>query len=193
MQNGQASETMTARPFRERDRERFRKIVSVMEGATITGEREAARQAAERMAAMHGMSIDEAILDTHPERDDGRIDENERDLRRQAYEAWTADRRRWSDEKERAEKRKHEEARAEAQRRGMADDPAPRRRAYPRYTPQFRPSHYRPTEDDRFRLIAGLLRDGVPLRRVANLADTSTHEVARVWLLIRSSTGPKPA
>lgn len=176
-----------ARPFEERDRERFRKIVGVMEGATIPGEREAARQAAERMAALHGMSLDDAILDTHPERDDGRVDDHERDLRRRAYEAWAADRRRWSDAKEQAEKRRHEEARAEARRRGMAgeDDPAPYRRAYPRSTPQYRPSHYRPTPDDRFRLIAGLLRDGVPIRRVADLADATTNEVARVWLLIR--------
>ena len=187
MRDGPAHTANGARPFEDRDRERFRKIVGVMEGATIAGEREAARQAAERMAALHGMSVDEAILDTHPERDDGHIDPRERELRRRAYEAWSADRRRWSDAREAAEKRRHDEARAEARRRGMGadDEQDTRRRVYPRHTPHYRPSHYRPTAEDRFRLIAGLLRDGVPLRRVADIADATTNEVARVWLLIR--------
>jgi hypothetical protein len=30
-----------------------------------------------------------------------------------------------------------------------------------------------------------LLRDGVPFRRIADLADASTNEVARIWMLIR--------
>lgn len=176
----------TARPFDERERERFRKIVGVMEGATIPGERQAAHDAAQRMAAMHGMSLDDAILEAHPERDDGQIDAEEAEARRRAYQAWSADRMRWSDAKERAEKQRHEAARAEARRRGMADDEPPRRRPTgPRYTPQYRPSNYRPTAADRFRMIAGLLKDGVPLRRVAAITDTTTNEVARVWLLIR--------
>jgi len=173
-------------PFEFKERERFRKIVGVMESATIEGERAAARQAAERMAALHGMSLDEAILEAHPERDDGRIDAEERAARKRDFEAWTARQTRMNAAYERVEKERYEQAKREAQRRGYRPDPDEKRHPG-RYNvrPQYRPSNYRATPDDRFRLIAGLLRDGVPFRRIADLAGASTNEVARIWMLIR--------
>ncbi len=172
--------------FETKDRERFRKIVGVMERATIEGERMAARQAAERMAAIHGMTLDEAILEAHPERDDGRIDAEEREARKRDFEAWAARQTRMNAAHERAEKERFEQARRDAERRGYKPEagsrPFPGRHGY---HPRYRPSNYKPTADDRFRLIAGLLRDGVPIRRIADLADATTNEVARVWMLIR--------
>ncbi|MCR9220377.1 MAG: hypothetical protein NXI21_09135 [Alphaproteobacteria bacterium] len=172
--------------FDPKDRERFRKIVGVMEGATIEGERAAARQAAERLAALNGMTLDEAILDAHPERDDGRIDAEERRARRRDFEAWAARQTRMNAAYERAEKERFEEAKREAVRRGYRPEEEPRpRRARAAYRARYAPSGYKPTAEDRFRLIAGLLRDGVSLRRAADLADAPANEVARIWLLIR--------
>lgn len=172
--------------FDVKESERFRKIVGVMERATIEGERAAAREAAERMAALHGMSLDEAILETHPERDDGRIDAEERAARQRDFEAWAARQTRMNAAYERAEKERFEQAKREAERRGYRPEPEQAFRPG-RYNmaPRYRPSNYKPSADDRFRLIAGLLRDGVSFRRVADLADASTNEVARIWLLIR--------
>lgn len=174
------------RPFSDSDRARFRKIVGVMERATIAGERQAARDAAERMAAIHGMSLDEAILEAHPERDDGRVDAEETRKRRADFDAWAARRTRMHAAYERAEKERFERARREAERRGLdTGDTGPRHPGRHNVRPRYRPSNYRATMQDRFRLIAGLLREGASLRRVADLADATTNEVARIWLLIR--------
>lgn len=174
------------KPFEDKERERFRKIVGVMERATIEGERIAARQAAERMAAIHGMSLDEAILETHPERDDGQIDAEEKRRRKQDFHFWMSRKTRMTAAYERAEKERFEQARKEAEKRGYTPEPEePFRPGRYNYRPQYRPSGYTPTPDDRFRLIANLLKDGVSLRRVADLADATTNEVARIWLLIR--------
>lgn len=176
---------MQAQPFTEKDRERFRKIVGVMESATIEGERAAARQAAERLAAIHGMTLDEAVRETHPERDDGRIDETERRARRSDFEAWAAARTRMTAAQERAERQRYEQAKREAEARGLDREKPARGPARARTTSRYGPSRYRPTNEDRFRLVAGLLRDGASLRRAADLADVSTNEVARIWLLLR--------
>ncbi|WP_421881148.1 hypothetical protein [Pacificispira sp.] len=176
---------MPAQAFDDKERERFRKIVGVMERATIEGERAAAREAAERLAAIHGMSVEEAIEETHPERDDGRISDAERRARRSDFEEWAAARMRMSEAFERAERYRYEMAKREAEARGLDKERPSRGPARPRTTSTYRPSRYRATDDDRFRLIAGLLRDGASLRRVADLADVSTNEVARIWLLIR--------
>lgn len=176
---------MQAQPFKEKDRERFRKIVGVMEGATIDGERMAAREAAERLAAIHGMTLDEAVRETHPERDDGQIDAAERRARRSDFEAWAAARTRMTAAQERAERARYEQAKREAEARGLDHEEPVRGKARPRTTSRYGPTRYRPTQEDRFRLISGLLRDGASLRRAADLADVSTNEVARIWLLLR--------
>lgn len=177
---------MPAQAFDEKNRERFRKIVGVMEGATIPGEREAAREAAERLAAIHGMTVEEAIVESHPERDDGRLSAEERRARRSDFDAWAASRARMTEAQERAERYRYEMAKREAEARGLDKERPKRGPARPRYTQAYRPNHYRATSEDRFRLIAGLLRDGASLRRAADLAGVSTNEVARIWLLIRS-------
>jgi hypothetical protein len=178
---------MPARPFDERQRERFRKIVGVMERTTILGEREAAREAAERLAALHDMSLDEAMIEAYPERDDGRIDGAERRARRDDFEAWAAARTRMTEARERAERQRYEQAKREAEARGLDKDSPSRGPARHRSSSIYRPSRYRASKEDRFRLIAGLLRDGASLRRAADLADVSTNEVARIWLLIRGA------
>lgn len=172
--------------FDEKERERFRKIVGVMEGATIEGERAAAKIAAERLAAQHDMSLEEAVRETHPERDDGRIDADERSARRADFDAWSAARARASEAQERAERYRYEQARREAEARGLDRESGTRKGpARARYTPTYRSARYRSNKDDRVRLISGLLRDGASLRRAADLAGVSTNEVARIWLLMR--------
>lgn len=177
------------RRFDAKEQERFRKIVGVMERATIPGERLAAQEAATRLAAIYGRSLDEAILETHPERDDGSLSATERQQRRDDFHAWAAARARMTEARERAEHARSRAARAEAERRAAngqtpQEGSAKGRRRRP-YQFVYRPSRYRPSAMDRFRLIAGLLGDGVGLRRTADLADASTNEVARIWLLLR--------
>ena len=176
---------MTARGFDDREKERFRKIVGVMDGATIDGERAAAKEAATRLAAIYGMTLEEAKREAMPETDDGRISEEERRARRSDFDAWAASRARMTEAQERAERYRYEQAKREAEARGLDKDRPSRGPAKPRVTRTYRPSRYRPTDEDRFRLIAGLLRDGASLRRAADLADASANEVARIWLLIR--------
>ena len=176
---------MQSRGFDAKKSERFRKIVSVMESATIRGERAAAREAALRLAAIHDMTLDEAIAETCPVCDDGRLSAEERRARRSDFEAWAAARMRMTEAQERAERQRYEQARHAAERRGLDKDRPSRGPARARCTPNYHPTRYRASDEDRFRLIAGLLRDGASLRRVADLADVSTNEVARIWLLIR--------
>jgi len=173
------------RGFDEKERERFRKIVGVMEGATIEGERAAAREAAERLAAIHQMTLDEAILESHPERDQGRLSEEERRARRADFEAWASARARMTEAQERAERYRYEQAKREAEARGLDKERPSRGPTRQRPFASYRRSYYRMTDEDRFRLVAGLLRDGASLRRAADLADISTNEVARIWLLLR--------
>lgn len=178
---------MQARPFSIKERERFRKIIGIMEGATIEGERKAARIAAERLAVNHGMSLEEATLECLPERDSGQESAGKRKERREAFHAWAA-RARMSEASERAERYRYEQARRAAEVRGLDREAPSRRQAHARMNTVYRPSGYRPSTEDRFRMIAGLLRDGASLRRAADLADVSTNEVARIWLLIRGSS-----
>lgn len=172
--------------FDEKERERFRKIVSVMEGATIDGERAAAKIAAERLAAARNMSLEEAVRETHPERDDGQLDAEERRARRADRDAWAASRAKVSEAQERAERYRYEQALREAEARGLERE-APTRKpsARARYSPTYRSARYRSNKDDRMRLISGLLREGASLRRVADLTGASTNEVARIWLMMR--------
>lgn len=177
---------MPAQGFDEKNRERFRKIVGVMERATIEGERAAAREAAVRMAAIHGMTLEEAVEESHPERDDGRLSAAERKARRDDFDAWAAARNRMTEAQERADRYRYEQAKREAEARGLDKETPSRRPSQQRRPETFTRSYYRMTDDDRFRLVAGLLRDGASLRRAADLADVSTNEVARIWMLIRA-------
>lgn len=171
--------------FTEKEKDRFRKIVGVMEGATIEGERAAAQEAAERLAAIHGLSLDEAILEAHPERDDGTLSARERKARRRDFDEWAARRSRMTEAQERADRMRYEQAKREAEARGLDKERPRTGPTRTRNNTLYGPKRYRASKEDRFRMIAGLLRDGASLRRVADLADVSTNEVARIWLLIR--------
>lgn len=170
-----------SKPLPESDREKLRKVISVMRSATIEGERIAAALAAERIAEQYGMTLAEAEREAFPEEDDGRIDHDEREAQRRATEAWAANMVRMTNAYEAAEKYRFMAAKEEARRRGLVDEPPRPERIGTRNG-----RTYIPTKQDEFRLIAGLLRDGVSLRRTAEILGVSTNEVARVWLLMRN-------
>lgn len=170
----------------ERDRERFRKVVLVMKSATLEGEREAARVAAERLAYQWGMTMDEAIVEAHPEVYGDKVSEKEAKAHRQsAHEAWQSATMRMMREKEAAEKYQFEMARQAARERGLNDAQNSTAKVKAERVPRSFYKNYQATETDQFRLISALLKDGLPLARVAELADVSTNEVARVYLLTR--------
>ncbi|RED54044.1 hypothetical protein [Aestuariispira insulae] len=171
-----------------KDRDRFRKIILVMKSATIDGERDAASMAATRMAAQWDMTLEEAIEETHPEIYGDRYAERERTARRQsAYEAWETGTMRMMRNKEAQEKYAFEQAKRQARQRGL--DEREKNAANSNAKPRARNFHSnaKVSPTDTFRLITVLLKDGLPLRRVAELADVSTNEVARVYLLNREA------
>ena len=173
------------RPITEKDRIRFRKIVLVMKSATMDGEREAASQAAIRLAAQWDMTLQEAIEETHPEVYGDKHSADEQQARRQsAYEAWETGTMRMMRGKEAREKYEFEMARQRARERGLDESEINRQK---RMKSQSRNFHGRKkiTPTDTFRLISVLLKDGLSLSRVAELAGVSTNEVARVYLLNR--------
>ena len=176
------------KPFNPRMRDRFRKVILVMQSATHEGEKQAAREAASRLAAQHGMSLDEAIVETHPELHGGKVDAREKKARaRTAYAAWESATQRMMNIREAQERQRYWEAVEEARQRGLGE-----REAQPGVKPQARNakprnwhSRHTASDEDRQRLITALLKDGLSLRRIAELAEVSTNEVARVYLLSR--------
>lgn len=179
----------------EKDRERFRKVVLVMKTATVEGEKAAAELAAERLAKQWGMSLEDAIAETHPELDDGKVSVNEQQARRQsAVDAWASGTLRMMRGNEAREKYEFQMAAQAARERGMKEtipvnqDPA----AKIKMTRTFH-SSYKPTEADKERLIGALLKEGHNLKRTAILADATTNEVAKVYMKIRTEIKAKPA
>ena len=176
------------KPFNPRTRDRFRKVILVMQSATHEGEKQAAREAAGRLAAQHGMTLDEAIVEAHPELHDGKTDAKEKKARaRTAYAAWESATQRMMNIREAQERQRYWEAVEEARQRGLRDkEEQPGRRGAARAA---KPRNWYGSKtsnaEDRFRLISALLKDGLSLRRVADLAGVSTNEVARVYLLSR--------
>lgn len=167
----------------QKDRDRFRKIILVMKSTTIDGEREAASQAATRLAAQWDMTLQEAIEETHPEVYGDRYAEREKTARRQsAYEAWETGTMRMMRGKEAREKYEFEMARQRAKERGLDER---EKRAAGKAQPRSFHANKKITPSDTFRLISVLLKDGLSLQRVSELVGVSTNEVARVYLLNR--------
>lgn len=173
-----------AKPLNENERDKLRKVISVMRSATIEGERIAAQVAAERIAAANGLTLEEAELEAFPEEDDGHLNHDERTAQRREAERWAANMVRMTEAYESSERYRVMMAREEARRRGMQDDGGEKRRAH--FGPK-NPRTYIPGKADEFRLIASLLRDGVGLARTAEILGISTIAVARVWLLTRGN------
>ena len=170
-------------PLTEAERDKLRKIVGVMRSATIEGERQAAEEAATRLAAANGMSLEEAVQEAFSEEDDGRLNADERAAQQREAARWAANMVRMTNAYEASEKYRFMMAREEAKRRGLADQENETRA---RRLSGSRPRRYIPGKEDEFRLIAGLLRDGVSLERTAEIVGVSTIDVARVWLLTRN-------
>ena len=175
-----------AKPLNENERDKLRKVISVMRSATIEGERIAAQVAAERIAAANGLTLEEAELEAFPEEDDGHIDADERTARRREAERWAANMVRMTDAYETSERYRVMMAREEARRRAGEPRDGEDTVARPRFTARQQRT-YIPGKADEFRLIASLLRDGVGLARTAEILGISTIQVARVWLLTRGS------
>ncbi len=174
-----------AKPLNENERDKLRKVISVMRSATIEGERAAAQVAAERIAAANGLTLEEAELEAFPEEDDGRLSTDERTAQRREAERWAANMVRMTEAYESSERYRVMMAREEARRRGLReeeDENRPRAKIGPSSQ-----RTYIPGKADEFRLIASLLRDGVGLARTAEILGISTIAVARVWLLTRGN------
>ncbi len=173
-----------AQPLTDAEREKLRKIIGVMRSATIEGERRAAEEAATRLAAASGMTLEEAAQEAFLEEDDGRINADEKAAQQREAARWAANMVRMTEAYESSEKYRFMMAKEEAKRRGL-NEPETDTRA--RRLSGNRPRRYIPGKSDEFRLIAGLLRDGVSLERTAELVGVSTVDVARVWLLTRGN------
>ena len=173
-----------AQPLTDAEREKLRKIIGVMRSATIEGERKAAEEAAMRLAAANGMTLEEAEQEAFIEEDDGRIDADERAAQQREAARWAANMVRMTNAYEASEKYRFMMAKEEAKRRGLAEKETDTRA---RRISGNNPRRYIPGKADEFRLIAGLLRDGVSVERTAELVGVSTVDVARIWLLTRGN------
>lgn len=179
----------------EKDRERFRKVVLVMKTATVEGEKAAAELAAERLAKQWDMTLEDAIAETHPELDEGKVSVNEQQARRQSVvDAWASGTVRMMRGNEAREKYEFQMAAQAARERGMTEtipvNQAPTAKI--KMTRTFHTS-YKPTGADQERLIGALLKEGHNLKRTAILADATTNEVAKVYMKIRTEIKAKPS
>lgn len=171
-----------AQPLTDAEREKLRKVIGVLRSATIEGERKAAEEAATRLAAASGMTLEEAEREAFSEEDDGRLNADERAAQQREAARWAANMVRMTNAYEASEKYRFMMAKEEAKRRGLSDQETEMRA---RRLSGNRPRRYVPGKADQFRLIASLLRDGVSLERTAEIVGVSSIDVARVWLLTR--------
>lgn len=170
---------------------RFRKILILMRTASHSGERQAARHAAMRLAERFGMTLEEAVeAALRPRADSRGTDSGWADSRwgeGQGHEGMphtSAKSSFWHPLHEAREKQSTEAARQAAQQRRESEESSDRsRRSTARYS--FR---YKPTHKERFRTIAGLLKEGVSIQHIARLLDVSALEIARVYLHNRQSS-----
>lgn len=184
--------------FDEKNRARFGKIITLMRKGTHEGERQAARAAAIRLSEQCGLSLDQA-LDQYENDGIGRdAMQHERQDRRQSYQQWAYHYSMATHARQRAQKQAWEQAVHQAQERTNQarpnfEDDTPQSQAHPQqgkrlksaYIPRYRPSHYQQTEEDRFRLVRGLLLDGASFKITAGLTGESMNEVVRIWLMVR--------
>ena len=189
--------------FDPQSQARFMKVLVLMEQAATVGEKSAARAAATRMASSVGLTLEEAIevIRTGSSRKE-RVEELR--ARRKAERRWSRDESFASPSRQRARKEAWQRAFEEAMRGNnggnnqphdfsdnMSSDPVSSNiRRQSGFIPRYRPSYYRPTADDRFRLISGLLRDGASIVTTMSLAEASREEVVKVWLLVRNERRP---
>ena len=174
----------------DKEQERFRKVIVMMNAATVEGEKEAARFAAERLASAWDMTLEEAIEETHSGYNSGRIDFSEmREKAESISKAWANGGVGMMNDNESRAKYEYNRAVYEAQQRGLDEKqevpninaPKPKKKKVARDWHK----RHRVTEQDRVRLISVLLKDGVSLKRVAEITGASTNEVARVFMLNR--------
>ena len=194
--------------FDSQSQARFMKVLVLMEQAATVGEKSAARAAATRMASSVGLTLEEAIevIRTGSSRKE-RVEELR--ARRKAERRWSRDESFASPSRQRARKEAWQRAFEEAMRGNngrdnqpgdfsdrdfsdnMSSDPVSSNiKRQSGFIPRYRPSYYRPTADDRFRLISGLLRDGASIVTTMSLAEASREEVVKVWLLVRNERRP---
>ena len=184
--------------FDPQSQARFMKVLVLMEQAATVGEKSAARAAATRMASSVGLTLEEAIevIRTGSSRKE-RVEELR--ARRKAERRWSRDESFASPSRQRARKEAWQRAFGEAmggnngpnnQPHDFSDPVSSNIRRQSGFIPRYRPSYYRPTADDRFRLISGLLRDGASIVTTMSLAEASREEVVKVWLLVRNERRP---
>ncbi len=171
----------------DKEQERFRKVIVMMNAATVEGEKEAARFAAERMASSWEMSLEEAIEETHSGYNSGRIDFSEmREKAENISKAWANGGIGMMNDNEARVKYEYNRAVYEAQQRGLNENPEVPNVNAPKVKKKKPPrdwhKRYKVTENDRVRLIKVLLKDGLSLKRVSEVTGASTNEVARVFM-----------
>ena len=179
-------------------KERFLKIVNLMQRTANAGERMAAKEAATRIAKQNGMNLPTAIRHCLGANAD-ELQPAERQDKKQQYQQWAyyhsmasearqrSQKRNWQEAVRQAEARarNHHQADGNHQQKDSSKDNPISQRHNKHYTPRYRPSHFIPTPDDRFRLIKGLLLDGASFKATSSLSDASMEEVLHVWLVVR--------
>lgn len=179
--------------FDEKAKIRFQKIVTLMHQGAHEGEREAARAAAIRMSAQYDLTLDEAISECQIDQKSKlslRQRTAEQKDRADSYNRWGQEHSFATEATQRAQKMAWEQAMHSARARGYDESEANINKHKQRtpYVPRYRPSNYKPTVEDFHRLIRGLLLDGASIKTTANLANTTTENVVKVWLMLKAES-----
>ena len=178
-------------PIKQKDYSRFRKIYLVMKRSSLQGERMAAKEAAKRIAQSYGLSLDEMIIETHPEIYGTKLSKEENKAQQSAiFEVWASSASRMMSQSEAREKYRFNMALREARARGLDAKEKDQQKKATSHRPRFsyygkNPKQF--SQKDHFRLVSGLLRDGVPIHRVAEIADSSLNDVTKIYLQIRTA------
>ncbi len=188
--------------FDEKTKARFLKIIVLMNKGTLAGERQAAKQAATRLANAFDMTLEQAIAHC---RNPNSFSQEQQKSRRDAYHYWAYTHSFATERRQRQNKQAWEHAKQAANAREnyarAANNEAYKKEAPSNanatvrsgYIPRYRPSNYRQTPEDRLRLISGLLFDGASFKTTAELSDAAPEEVNQVWLMMRRGEIKKPS
>ena len=167
----------------QKEKDRFIKVLLVMEHSTHAGEKDAAKNAAQTIAKGWDMSLQEAILFVRNQ-DNSNISDNEIQKRYDdRMEAWASGAYSAMYAHESQRKYAFEKAKQEAYERGL--DKKLHKQEKKKATRYQWSRRYKHNAEDKMRLITALLEEGIPLKRIAFLAEATIYEVTGIYMLQR--------
>lgn len=184
----------------QQDIDRLIKVLSLARTATHKGERQAAQAAAQRLSQKLNIDLNDKNSIEHLLRQQSQTTtdgtDSDDNVKRQSatspfaddffkrHHAYASHYGAWSSYEYYA---RQQTMRARKKAKDFADhhfNQKSEHKKRPSFAPRYHRT-YRQTEADKERLIMGLMRDNVPLQRIAHILNMPNNEVVRIWLHIR--------